>query len=185
VDKIEVGPGAHHLTTSPDGHRTWVALGESASTIVILDTSDNARPRVIGRFDPSFLVHDVSFSPDGGQVWVTAARGDDVTVLSRADHRVLFRVPVGPGPQHVAFAGHYAYLTSGYGSAIELVDARTGRVLARAATPYGSFELDAADEYVATSSLLRGTLTVFTPRLRLLRTAQLAPATRDLAISAG
>jgi DNA-binding beta-propeller fold protein YncE len=185
VDRIEVGPGAHHLTTSPDGHRTWVALGESASTIVILDTSDSARPRVIGRFDPSFVVHDVSFSPDGRQVWVTAAHGDDVTVFRPDDHLALFRVPVGPGPQHVAFAGHYAYLTSGYGSAIEQVDAHTGRVLARAATPYGSFELDAADGYVATSSLLRGTLAVFTSGLRLLWTAQLAPATRDLAISAG
>jgi DNA-binding beta-propeller fold protein YncE len=152
---------------------------------VILSDSDGSRPRVVGRFDPGFAVHDVSFSPRGRQVWVTAADGADVSVFRASDHRLLFRVAVGPGPQHVAFAGAYAYLTSGYGSTIEQVDAHTGRVLARATTPYGSFELDAADGYVATSSLLRGRLAVFTPRLRLLRTVQLAPATRDLAISAG
>ena len=74
VDRVPVGAGAHHLTISPDEGRTWVALGESASTIVVLDTSRPNRPRVLGRFHPAALVHDLVFAPDGRSVWLGAAR---------------------------------------------------------------------------------------------------------------
>lgn len=180
---IVVGAGAHHLSFDPSHSRAWLALGESATTIVILDISNYEHPRVIGRFEPGFPVHDVEFAPDLQQAWVTSSGGPDVTVFSPGNRRVLFRVPVGPGPQHVAFDGRYAYLTSGYGSTIERVEAATGHILARAAAPYGSFELAAADGYVVTSSLLRGTLAIYTPRLKLLRAVHLAPATREVAIS--
>lgn len=180
---IEVGPGAHHLSFDMADNRAWVALGESATTIVIVDTSDFEHPRVIGTFHPGFPAHDVEFTPDGGQAWITSSSGQDASVFSPSDRRLLFRVPVGPPPQHVAFDGRYAYLTSGYGSTIERVDTATGRILARAASPYGSFELAAGDGYVVTSSLLRGTLAVYTPKLKLLRVVHLAPATREVAIS--
>ncbi|HET6864660.1 MAG TPA: hypothetical protein VFH80_02015, partial [Solirubrobacteraceae bacterium] len=140
---IEVGAGAHHLSFDATHPRAWVALGESARTIVVLSTQQLDRPRVIGRFDPGFAVHDLSFSPDGTRVWVTAAGGPDVAVFDATSRRLLFRVPVGRSPQHVALTGRYAYLTSGYGSTIEQVDAHTGRILRRARTPYGSFELSA------------------------------------------
>jgi DNA-binding beta-propeller fold protein YncE len=179
---VEVGAGAHHLSFDLRHHRAWVALGESARRIVILDTSNFDRPRVIGGFDPGFPVHDLAFSPDGRRVWVTSAAGPDVAVFSADGRALLFRVPVGAPPQHVALDGRYAYLTSGYGSTIEKVDA-TGRLLARAASPYGSFELAAGDGYVVTASLLRGTLAIYTPRLKLLRVVHLAPATREVAIS--
>jgi DNA-binding beta-propeller fold protein YncE len=178
-----VGAGPHHATSSPDQRRLWVALGESARTIVILDTSDLGHPRVLGRFDPGFAAHDMSFSPDGRRVWISSARGPDVTVFRASDHRVLFRVPVGAPPQHIAFDGAYAYLTSGYGSTLEKVAAGSGRVIKRTTVPYGSFELDAADGFVATSSLLDGKLAIFTSQLRLLHTVSLAPATRDITIS--
>jgi DNA-binding beta-propeller fold protein YncE len=180
---IDVGVGAHHMGSSPNQHRLWIALGESAGKIVIVDTTDIDHPRVVGSFDPGFPAHDLSFSPDGRTVWVSSAVGPDVTVFRAGDHRRQFRVPVGPPPQHVAFHGRYAYLTSGYGSVIEKVAPRDGRVLKRARTPYGSFELDAADGFVATASLLNGSLAVFTPALRSLGVHKLAAATRDLAIS--
>jgi YVTN family beta-propeller protein len=183
TSRVEVGASAHHLSFDAQLNRAWVALGESASTIVILDTSDLARPAVIGRFAPGFPAHDVEFTPDGSQAWVTSSNGPDVSVFRPSDHRLLFRVPVGAPPQHVAFAGPYAYLTSGYGSTIEQVDAATGRVLGRAASPYGSFEVAAGDGYVVTSSLLRGTLAIYTPKLKLIRSVHLAPATREVAIS--
>lgn len=179
----DVGAGAHHETSSPDQRRLWVALGESARAIVILDTSDTSAPRVIGRFDPGFPVHDLSFSPDGLRVWITSATGPEVAVFRARDHRLLFRVPVGPPPQHIAFDGAYAYLTSGYGNTLEKVAAATGRVIKRTRVPHGSFELDAADGFVATASLLDGKLAIFTPQLRLLHVVTLAPVTRDVAIS--
>jgi DNA-binding beta-propeller fold protein YncE len=180
---VIVGVGAHHIAISPNHRRMWIALGESATRISILDATDLARPRLIGQFSPGFPAHDLSFSPDGRQVWVSSAVGPDVTVFGANSRRVLFRVPVGPPPQHIALQHTRAYLTSGYGGTIESVDTATGRVLAHAGTPYGSFELAAADGYVATTSLLRGTIAIFTPGLKLVRVAGLGPATRELAIS--
>lgn len=190
---VHVGLGAHHLAFSPTERTVWVALGESAQQITTLSTVasrpparptvDLGRPRVVGHFAPGFAAHDLAFSPDGRTVWVTSSAGPDVTAFSARTHRVMFRVPVGAPPQHIVFQGRYAYLTSGYGSVIEKVNARTGAVAKRATAPYGSFELDAADGYVVSSSLLRGTLAVYTPNLKLLRVVTLAPATREVAIS--
>jgi DNA-binding beta-propeller fold protein YncE len=182
--RLSVGAGAHHLTFSPNGRRVWIALGESARTVVIVDIADPAHPRVLRRFDPGFAAHDMQFSPSGGEVWISAAGAPDVTVLGAGTRRVLFRVPVGPPPQHIAFDHGSAYLTSGYGGSIEKVDPATGRILARARTPYGSFELDAGGGYVVTSSLFRGTLAVFDRGLRLRRIVPVAPSTRDVAIVA-
>ncbi len=195
TSRLPVGAGAHHLTISPDERQVWVALGESARTITILTTVirtppspsspviDAGHPHVIGHLTPGFPAHDLSFSPDGRRVWISSAVGRGVTVFDARTRKVLFRVPVGPPPQHLAVQGRYAYLTSGYGSTIEKVNATTGRVITRTSAPYGSFELDAADGYVATASLLRGTLAIYTPNLRLLRIVKLAPATREVAIS--
>lgn len=179
---IEVGAGAHHLASTLYQERLWIALGESAHVLAIVDTSNIDRPRVIGHFDPGFAAHDVGFSPDGVQVWISASDGPDVSVFSVSGHRLLFRVPAGPPPQHIAFDGDYAYLTSGYGSTIERVWAATGRIMNRASAPYGSFELAARDGYVVTASLLNGQLAIYTPQLRRLRTIDVAPATRDVEI---
>jgi len=190
---VSVGVGAHHLGFSPNERTIWVALGENATQITALSTvtsrppgtprTDLGHPRVVGHFAPGFPAHDLAFSPDGRAIWVTSASGPDVTAFDARSHRVLFHVEVGPPPQHLDFQGRYAYLTSGYGSTIEKVDAATGRVVARASAPYGSFELSAADGFVVTTSLLRGTLAVYTPGLKLLHVARLAPEAREVAIS--
>ena len=181
---INVGSGANHLTFSPDGRRLWVALGESADTISIVDTADLVHPRLVGTFHPGFPVHDLKFSPSGAQVWVTSASGPKVTAFSSRDRRALFEVAVGAPPQHLVFSGEYAFLTSGYGSTIDKAAVATGALLARTQAPYGSFELDAAHGVVASSSLLRGTVAIYDTNLRLMRVVRLAPAARDLAISA-
>ena len=194
VSRVSVGAGAHHLAFSPDEGQVWVALGQSARKIAILSTvigrttgsspvGDPGHPRLVGRFDPGFLAHDLLFTPDGKRVWITSADTSDVGVFSARSHRLVFRVPGGPPPQHVAMYGRFAYITSGYGSRIEQVALSSGRVLARARAPYGSFELDAGAGYVLTSSLLRGTLAIYTPQLHLLHVSQLAPSTEDVLIS--
>jgi YVTN family beta-propeller protein len=180
---IDVGPGAHHLSFSPDGRRVWIALSESASQIAILDTSSPDHPRLLGLFSPGFLAHDLAFSPDGRRVWVTSADSDAVGVFDASTRHLLFRVPVGAPPQHVVFAGRNAYLTSGYGSTLEKVDGATGRVITRTTAPYGSFELDAGHGYIVVSSLLRGTVADYAYDLTLLHVRALAPADRDVAIA--
>jgi DNA-binding beta-propeller fold protein YncE len=194
TDTVAVGIGAHHLSFSPTERTIWVALGESAQQITTLSTvlsrpagatpiTNAGRPRVVGHFSPGFAAHDLAFSPDGRTIWITSAAGPDVTAFDARTHRVLFRIPVGAPPQHVVFEGPYAYLTSGYGSAIEKVNERTGAVITRASAPYGSFELDAADGYIVSASLLRGTLAIYNPNLKLLHVVRLAPSTREVSIS--
>jgi DNA-binding beta-propeller fold protein YncE len=186
LTKVAVGALAHHISFRPDGREAWIGLGESARAIVIVDTSDVTRPRVVGQFDPGFAAHDLRFAPDGSRVWVTSASSPDVGVFDARSHRLLSRVPGGAPPQHVAFGGgqsKHAYVTSGYGSQIEIVNRDTGRVLKTARAPYGSFDLDVAPGLVATSSLLRGTLAVYDSRLHLLRVVPIAPAARDVALS--
>lgn len=194
VSRPFVGAGAHHFAFSPNLQQVWVALGQSAATIAILTTvvsrppppssvwGDPGHPRLVGRFRPGYPAHDLLFTPDGAQVWITSADGPDVGVFSAHTHRLPFRVPAGPPPQHVAFDGRYAYLTSGYGSRIEQVSLTTGRILKQAPAPNGSFELDAAGGYVVTSSLLRGTLAIYNTRLQLLRVRHIAPSAQDVTL---
>jgi DNA-binding beta-propeller fold protein YncE len=195
LTRIDVGTGAHHLAFSPDQRHVWVALGQSARSIVILSSvvrrppppsspvEDPGRPHVIGRFTPGFLAHDLRFTPDGRRVWITSADTGKVGVFDARDRRLMFTVPGGPPPQHLVFNGRFAYITSGYGSLIEKVMIDSGKVIARARAPYGSFELDAAGGYVVTSSLFEGTLAIYNDRLRLLRVRKLAPSTEDVTIT--
>jgi len=162
ADRVRVGHGAHHLAISPDGAAAWVALGETARMIVTLDCSDMLRLRVTGRLHPPATAHDLAFSPSGATVWVTSAAAPYVTVFDAVSGRPLARVPAGAPPQHVAFAGPgspRAYIASGYGSALEMVDPGSRRVVRRTALPYGSFNLAVAGGVVVTTSLLDGRVT--------------------------
>lgn len=186
ISTIHVGAHAHHLGLDLMHESAWVALGESATSVVVLNTENVGHPKVTVRLHLGFEVHDLAFSDDGRKLWVASANRPEVTVLDATDQQVLFRVPVGPGgrgPVHVAVTERYAYLTNGYGSTLEQVAAGSGRILHRTTTPYGSFELAADGRYVVVSSLLRGTLAIYTPQLKLLRVVHLAPATREVALS--
>jgi DNA-binding beta-propeller fold protein YncE len=187
VNRLYVGAGAHHLAVSPDQRRAWVALGESATTILVLDTSQPERPRVIGRFHPAVPAHDLAFAPDGRTVWVGSAAAPSVFVLNAHTARTVARVPAGPAPQHVVFVPYgppHAFVTSGYGSRIEEVDVRTRRILRSARVPYGSFNLAAAGDVVAASSLLDGEVSEFNgATLARWLTRRVAPSARDIAIS--
>jgi YVTN family beta-propeller protein len=184
VRRLYVGLGAHHLTVSPDGRRLWIALGEHATAIAVVDVAKPAHPRLLKRFDPGFVAHDLSISPDGGRLWVTSSEDSRVRVLDSRTLKRLFSVMVGAPPQHVAFglfSGTPAYLTSGYASRIVLVDPRDGRIRRIAEVPYGSFNLTTIGSNVVTSSLIRGTVTTLDSDLRLRHTARVAPAARGVA----
>jgi len=187
VDRLFVGHGAHHLAVSPDQRRTWVALGERASTIIALDTSRPNRPRVIWRFHPQVAAHDLVFSPNGRSVWVGSDSASYVSVLGARNGRLLGTVPAGRPPQHIAFIPYgrtRAFITSGYGSSIEMVDPATRKVIRTERLPYGSFNLATSGGLVVTSSLLNGEVTEFNgASLARWMTVKVAPKTRDVAIS--
>ena len=186
IDRISVGPGAHHMAISPDGRRAWVALGETATTIVELDTSTPDHLRLSGRLHPRLAAHDLAFSPNGDTVWVTSATVPVVTVFSAATGRSLAEIPAGAAPQHIAFgrpSATHAYISSGYGRSLEMVDTVTRRVVRRLTTPYGSFNLSTLGDVVATTSLLDGEVTFSRAgTLRAERIAAVAPEAREIVL---
>jgi DNA-binding beta-propeller fold protein YncE len=184
VGRVFVGNHAHHFGISPNGRQVWVALGETARTIVRLDTSDPRVPRVVGRFHPRPAAHDLQFEPDGKMVWVTSAAGPDVRLYSTAG-RPLEGADGGRAPQHVAFSGRYALIASGYGSSLAELCWRPPDCARRAVqVPYGSFNLATYGGFVVTTSLLTGQVTeLHVGDLHRLWTAKVAPAARYVAIS--
>jgi DNA-binding beta-propeller fold protein YncE len=187
VGRVFVGALAHHFGISADGHRIWVALGESATTIVRLDASNPRRPRVIGRFRPRFGAHDVAFAPGGRMVLVSSPSGSTVAAYSAAGGRPRLRSYAGAGraPGHVLFSGSSALVSSGYSSALEALSWRSPSAAPRtASTPYGSFNLATYGGFVVTTSLFTGQVSEFRlPGLQRLWVAKVAPAARYVAIS--
>jgi len=182
VRRVFVGRGAHHMAGGWNSNRLWIALGERARTIVVLDTTLFWKPRVLSRFSTTFAAHDLAFSPDQKRVWVTSDDSPYVTVFSAFSRRPLFRVFGGTAPQHVAFWLGAAYITSGNDGKLRYVDPRTGKLRRIVATEYGSFNLGLGGSLVLTSSLYRGTLTELDPSGRRLLQKRLTPSARDVAL---
>jgi len=184
VGRVFVGLQAHHLDFSPDGKRLWVSLGETASTIVRLDTADLRRPRVVGRIHPRATAHGIEFSPDGRSVWVSSSGAPFVTVFDAATGEPRREIAAGKGPQEIAFSGKRAIVTSGYGSSLEAVSWRTYGRHSSVSMPYGSFNLATFGGDVVTSSVLTGYVTELQAgTLKRLWTRKIAPVTRYVAIS--
>jgi DNA-binding beta-propeller fold protein YncE len=188
VDRIYVGSGAHHLAVGPNGHRLWIALGEHAREIAIVSLSDPSQPRLLRRFSPGFIAHDLTFDSQG-RVWVTSDLGDSVYVLNARTGVPVFRIRVGAGPQHVAFTVcgavkcGAAFITSGYSNRLVKVNPRTGQIIASTETPHGSFNLSSIGGLVVTTSLLTGQLTEFNLKLHRLASVKPASAARGVALT--
>jgi hypothetical protein len=194
VRRVFVGLGAHHMAVRPDGQQLWIALGERARSIVICDTSNAARPRVIGHLTPDGAAHDLAFGPDGERVWVTHDDRSTVSLYDAYTRRRVLTFASGPPPQHVVFSQfellkgsgrqHLAYVTSGYGGSIQVLWAESHRLVRTVRVPYGSFNASSSGGLFATASLLRGTLTELDAARpwRRLGGARVAPAARDVAL---
>ena len=78
--RTRVGSRARHITIDPSGRTLWVSLGSKAREVAVVDVSHRARPRLVRRFEPPFLAHDVGWAPDGRQVWVSS--GDQTSSRS-------------------------------------------------------------------------------------------------------
>ena len=103
VRRLFVGHLAHHLDFSPDGHRLWVALGETATTIVRLDTSNLGRPRVVGRIHPRVTAHGIAFS--GKRALVTSGYGSSLEAVSWRTYGRHGSVPMPYGSFNLATFG--------------------------------------------------------------------------------
>lgn len=183
VGRVAVGAGAHHLASSPDRRRVWVALGETASTIVVVDITDPRHMQVVRRLHPRAAAHDLAFSPDGRTVWISSASEPYVSVYGAVSERLVDTVPADRAPQHVLLAAGRAYITSGYGSAIEMVDLADRRVVRRVELPYGSFNLASVGPWLVVTSVLNGDVTVLrAANLRRAAETTVASVARSVAV---
>lgn len=185
--KVFVGIGAHHLTISPDWSRTWVALGERARAITVLDTTSPGAPRVIGHVDPDGEAHDLGFSPNGKRVWITYDDRSIVAIVDAQTRRRLGTLSAGSPPQHIAFDqfsnARHAYLTSGDDGTLQIVSLRTLRIVRDVPVSRGSFNVSTGGDLVLSSSLTTGTLTEMTGSGHVLLRKRVAPAARDVALA--
>ena len=160
VRRLEVGAGARHLTLDPAGRTLWIALGSTASTLVVVAVGDPLAPRVVRRIAPPFGAHDVAFSPSGRRVWVTAGRVPQVALYGASAQVPERTIAADAAPQHVTFGPHAAYVASGEGRSLAVHALGDGRRRGGAVTPLGSYNVARGADRVLTPSLQSGALTV-------------------------
>lgn len=181
VRRVGVGAGARHLTGSPDGRSLWIALGSSATRIVVVDLADRWHPRVQRTVRPPFLAHDVGFSPSGRRVWVTAGRERRIAVYPARGSRPQLLGADAP-PQHVAFGSAFAYVASGDGGSLRLHDLSSGAVRRAARVARGSYNVTRGAGRVVTPSLGDGSLTILDRHGRVRRRIDVASAAHDACV---
>ena len=125
VGRVALGGAPRHLSYEPSAEVVWVVLGNAADRIAVVDVSSPTRPRLLRRFSPPLLAHDVGFGP--GRVWVTGGASGELVVYGPRGRPVRLRADAPP--QHVTFVGNRAYVASGDDGTLRVHDARTGRLL--------------------------------------------------------
>jgi DNA-binding beta-propeller fold protein YncE len=181
VARAQAGPRARHLTIDPSGRMLWVALGSEAREIAVVDVSRPAQPRLVRRFRPPFLAHDVGWSPDGKRVWVSSADRWELAVYDARTGRVVARPSGDQPPQHVTFAGTRAYVTSGWSGTLRVhhVD---GREIRTNVVPVGSYNVQDGGGRIVTASLGHGDVTILDESGRTLKRIQVARSSHDACV---
>jgi DNA-binding beta-propeller fold protein YncE len=183
LGRATVGPKARHVTLDRSARTLWVALGSKAEEIAVVDVAEPSRPRLVRRFRPPFLAHDVGFAPDGRHAWVSSGDRNQLAVYDAGSGRVLSRPYGDAPPQHVTFAGGLAFVTSGWSGTLR-VHRVDGRPLFRTVVPVGSYNVQQTDGWVVTPALGRGYLTVCDERGRIRRSELVARSSHDACIVA-
>src|SRR5213593_4284060 len=68
------------LAVSPDG-KTLVATAQLTGKLLVFDLADPAKPKLVQRVATGDWPWLVTFTPDGGEVWVPNQRSNNVTVI--------------------------------------------------------------------------------------------------------
>jgi DNA-binding beta-propeller fold protein YncE len=170
VRRVRLSGWARHLTISPDGARLWVGLGSASAHVSVVDTHSFRHVRDL---TPGFPAHDVGYAPDG-RLWITSGSERVLAVDETTQAADL-------APQHVTFGNGRVFVTSGDSGTLH-VHAPTGRLVAQARVPVGSYNVQFGRGRVITPSLSRGTLAVFDGAGRALTTVHVAGSCHDACV---
>jgi outer membrane protein assembly factor BamB len=122
-----------------------------------VDVSRRARPRLLRRFRPPFLAHDVGWTPDRKRVWVSSGDRNEVAIYRVRTGRLLRRLPADDPPQHFTFRGGLVYVASGESGTLR-VHRVDGTQVRKTPIPRESYNVQQAQGCVVTPGLGTGTL---------------------------
>jgi hypothetical protein len=172
VKRLALGGPARHVSYDATRRLLWVALGTKARRVAVVDAS---QLRLLARFAPPFLAHDVGLAP-GGRSWVTSGAARELVVYR---HGRRLRLNADAPPQHVTFLDGRVFVTSGDDGTLRVHDA-TGRLLRTTRIPAASYNVQHAfGGLTLMPSLSRGTLCIADARGRVLRTVRVARSSHD------
>ena len=179
IGRVEVGEGARHVAISPDSSRVVTSLGTKAPRLALVDVSRPRRPRLVRTFPADDLAHDVSFSPDGKELWISSGVDRRVAIHDAWTLRRLRSLPADRPPQHVTFdeTSKRVYVASGDSGTLRIYRMADARLMGTRRIPAGSYNVCAQAGRVITPSLGLGTLTMLDHRG--LRSVRIAPNAHD------
>ncbi|MFL5951918.1 MAG: YncE family protein, partial [Gaiellaceae bacterium] len=128
VARLHLGGWPRHLSIDAAGRTLWVALGTAARELAVVDVARPLQPRHVGSIRPAFPLHDVGFVPGTRHAWLTSGDRGVVGIHDARTGRVVRMLAAGSAPQHVAFDGARAYVTSGNDGTLHVHDL-SGRLL--------------------------------------------------------
>ncbi|MDQ2931325.1 MAG: YncE family protein [Gemmatimonadota bacterium] len=102
----------HGLGFSPD-HKTLAVVSIGSNSVTFIATANNAVQHVsYVRRSP----HEVFYTPDGTEIWITVRGEDYIQVLDATSYqeKTVMKVAPGPGMQIFSPDGKYAYVCSSF-----------------------------------------------------------------------
>jgi DNA-binding beta-propeller fold protein YncE len=178
VGRVKLPGWPRHVTIDPTGRTLWVGLGTSSPHVAVVDVTNPQRPQRLALVTPPFGAHDVGFSPDGREVWVTAGTMGETAIYSHG-HELRATLRADAAPQHVTFGSAAAYVTSGDAGTLRVQSRASGRVVRSTPIPVGSYNVQYGRRRVITPSLSKGTLTILNERGALLASVDVAGSCHD------
>jgi YVTN family beta-propeller protein len=135
---VPVGQGPEGIDVSPDGEEIWTAHSRDGGVSII----NVATKKVVQTLTPGTKrSNHVKFTPDGRQVLLSDAEGDEILVYEAATRKEITRVKLaGPDGFVIVPDGSRAYISMSRDNAVAVMDLKTFEILRRIPTgkaPHG------------------------------------------------
>lgn len=117
----------HGMGYSPiDKMLAVVSIGSNSVTLISTQTNKILKKIYVGR-----APHEATFSPDGGQIWISVRGEAYVSVIDAGAMKEIHRVPVADGPGMVSFSldGKLAYVCSSFTPELDIVNTATYQII--------------------------------------------------------